>query len=185
MTSRKLTRGLAAAAAVAGLTLAGCGANPGAAAVVDGHRITEGHLAGAVADFAAVTGQPVDTGAMLGTLIVSPIILGVGAEYGVAASDEEAAALLDQQVLVSGTAITDEPYGDGVLDVARIAIVNQGLMASPAGVDAQQQIAERIAAADVEISPRYGDYAEAGAVVPSQFPWIAGGTEVILGDPIG
>lgn len=185
MTSRKLTRGLAAAAAVAGLTLAGCSANPGAAAIVDGHRITEGHLATAVTDFAAVTGQPVDTGAMLGTLIVSPIILDVAAEYGIAASDEEASALLDQQVVVSGTAITDEPYGAGVLDVARIAIVNQGLMATPAGIEAQQQIAERIASADVEVSPRYGSFDPAGAVVPSEFPWIADGSGVVLGDLIG
>lgn len=172
MTSRKLARGIAAAALV-GLTLAGCGANPGAAAVVDGERITESHVAQSVADFSAITGQQVDASAMLSTLIVSPIILDVAEEHGIAASDQEAAALLEQQAVVSGTALPDEDYGEGVLDVARIAIVQQALAAVPAGQEAQVQISERIASADVEVSPRYGEFDPRGSITPSERPWLA------------
>ncbi|WP_331238396.1 hypothetical protein [Georgenia sp. MJ170] len=164
---------MAAATLVAGLTLAGCSGNPGAAAVVDGNEVTESQLAEAVADFAAITGQPVEPTAMLGTLVVGPIIFDVAQEYGVAASDEESAALLDQQIVASGTPLFEEPYSGGVLDVARIAIVNQTLMASPAGAEAQAAIGERIATADVEVSSRYGEFDPRGTVVPTQFDWIA------------
>lgn len=172
VTSRTLTRGAAAAAALLGLTLAGCGANPGAAAVVNGQRITENELAAASADFAAVTGEPVEPAQMLGTLVVVPLILDVAQGLGVAATDDEAADLLDQQAEAVGVTPPEEPYSEGVLDIARLAIVNQTLAASPAGMEAQAEIGAAIAEADVEVSPRYGEYDPSGAVVPTAFPWI-------------
>lgn len=163
---------MTAAALLAALTLGGCAAQPGAAAVVDGQRITENELARAVSDFAAVTGQQVDGATMLGTLVVAPLLIEVGAANGVGASVDEATALLDQQAEVSGLTAPEDGYGPGVIQVAQMTIVSQGLNASPAGAAAAQEINERVAQADVEVSPRYGEFDPSGQIVPQPLPWI-------------
>lgn len=126
MTSTTLRRGLAAVAVLSGLVVSGCGTHPGAAAVVDGQRISENEVARAIEDFTAVTGQPVDAPMMLGTLIVAPIMVEVAAQHGVAASDAEAAALLDEQAEFNDREAPDD-YSQGVLQVATMTIVQQGL----------------------------------------------------------
>lgn len=174
MTSTRLKRGLAAAAVVAGLVLGGCSAQPGAAAVVDGQRISENEVAQAVADFTAITGQPVDAPTMLGTLIVAPILLGAAAENGVAASRAEAIALLDQQAAALERPVPEDGYGDGVIKVAQMTIVNQGLQAVPDAQSVIMDINQRVATADVEVSPRYGQFDPAVAAVTAEaLPWIA------------
>ncbi|MBD8062542.1 hypothetical protein [Oceanitalea stevensii] len=173
MTSTRLSRGIAAATLLTALALGGCSAHPGAAAVVDGERITEAELARAVSDFAAVTGQQVDSVAMLGTLVVAPVLIEVGAEHGVGASEDEAVALLDQQAEVSGLTAPEDGYGSGVIDVARMTLVNQRLAAAPEGAAATQAITERISEAEVEVSPRYGEFDPSGQIVPQALPWIA------------
>lgn len=173
MTMTRLSRGIAAAAVLAGFALAGCGAQPGAAAVVDGERITESELARAVEDFAAVTGQQVEAAMMLGTLVVAPSLIEVGAEYGVGASDDEAAALLDRQAEMAGLPVPEGGYGEGVLRVAKMTIVNQGLSSSPDGARAAEEINEQISQIDVEVSPRYGEFDPSGQIVQEPLPWIA------------
>ena len=112
MTSRTLRRGLAAVAVLTGLAVSGCGAHPGAAAVVNGERISENEVARAIEDFTMVTGQPVDAPMMLGTLIVAPIMVDVAAGHGIAASDAEAAALLERHGfrILSRGAFYDPPF---------------------------------------------------------------------------
>lgn len=176
MTSTRLSRGIAAAALLTALALGGCSANPGAAAVVNGERITEAELSRAVSDFAAVTGQQVEPGAMLGTLVVAPVLLEVGSEHGVAASEDEAVALLDQQAEAAGLTAPEDGYGSGVIDVAQMTLVNQRLASAPAGAEAAQAISERISEADVEISPRYGEFDPSGQIAPQSLPWIATAT---------
>ncbi|MCM3662429.1 hypothetical protein M3148_15725 [Georgenia satyanarayanai] len=173
MTSTRLSRGIAAATLLAALALGGCSAHPGAAAVVDGERITEAELARAVSDFAAVTGQEVDSVAMLGTLVVAPVLIEVGAEHGVGASEDEAVALLDQQAEVAGLTTPKDGYGSGVIDVARMTLINQRLAQAPEGAAAAQAITERISEAEVEVSPRYGEFDPSGQIVPQALPWIA------------
>lgn len=173
MTSTRLSRGIAAAALLTALALGGCSANPGAAAVVDGQRITEAELQQAVSDFAAVTGQQVDPVAMLGTLVVAPVLIEVGAEHGLAASEDEAIALLDRQAEAAGLTAPEDGYGSGVISVAQMTLVNQSLAAAPEGAAAAQEITERISSADVEVSPRYGEFDPSGQIVPQALPWIA------------
>lgn len=174
--STRRKRGLATAAVVLGLVLGGCAAQPGAAAVVDGQRIGENQVARAVADFTAVTGQPVDTQAMLSTLIIAPILLDVAAQGGVAASDAEAVALLDGQAQALGRTAPEEGYGEGVIQVAKMTIVNQGLMTAPNAQELVGQVNERVAQADIEVSPRYGDFdPNIGQIVTEPLPWIAPG----------
>ncbi len=170
MTSTR--RSIAAAALLAGLVLGGCSAQPGAAAVVNGERISENELDRALIDFAAVTGQEVEPAAMLGTLVVAPVILQAAADHGVAASDDEAAELLDRQAELAGLT-PPESYGHGVLQVAKMTVVNQDMAASPAGAEAIQAVNEGIAQAEIEVSPRYGEFdATTGQVLPQQLPWI-------------
>lgn len=177
MTSTRLSRGIAAAGLVAALALGGCGAHPGSAAVVDGERISESDLDRAVADFAAVTGQQIDSPTMLSTLVVAPMILDVAAEYGVAASDDEASALLDRQAEASGLPVPEDGYGSGVLQIAKMTIVNQTMSVSPDGNAAMGDVNTRITEADVEINPRYGEFDPSGQVVPQALPWIEVGQE--------
>lgn len=172
MTMTRLSRGIAAAAVLAGLALGGCSAQPGAAAVVDGERITENELARAVEDFAAVTGQQVEAAVMLGTLVVAPSLIEVGAEHGVGASEEEAATLLDRQAEMAGLPVPDG-YGDGVLQVARMTIVQQGLSTAPDASVAAEKINERVSQIDVDVSPRYGEFDPSGQIVQEPLPWIA------------
>ncbi|WP_413451177.1 hypothetical protein AA0Y32_00045 [Georgenia phoenicis] len=173
MTSTRLSRGIAAAALLTALTLGGCSANPGAAAVVDGERITETELQRAVSDFAAVTGQQVDAAAMLGTLVVAPVLIEVGSSFGIGASEDEAVALLDQQAEAAGLTAPEDGYGSGVIDVALMTLVNQRLATAPDGSRAAEEINERISQAVVEVSPRYGDFDPSGQIVPQTLPWIA------------
>jgi len=175
VTSTRLSRGIAAAALLAGLALGGCSANPGAAAVVDGQRISEEELARTVADFSTVVGQPVEARQLLGTLIVAPAILEVAADYGVAASDEEAAQLLDGQLEAAGETPPEE-YSDGVIQVAKVVIVNQQMMMAPDANAAIEEVNARIAEADIEVSPRYGEFdPAAGEVLADELPWIVSG----------
>ena len=121
-----------------------------------------------------VTGQPVDAPMMLGTLIVAPIMVDVAAGHGIAASDAEAAALLDQQAELNDREAPEE-YSDGVLQVATMTLVNQGLSqaSDPQGVI--DEINERVDNADVEVSPRYGNFDPSGQIVAEPLPWIAPG----------
>ncbi len=176
MTSTRLSRGIAAAALLAGLALGGCSAQPGAAAVVDGQRISEGELSRTVSDFSAVVGQPVEARQLLGTLIVAPMILDVAADYGVAASDDEAAQLLDAQLEASGQTAPEEGYSDGLLQVAKVVIVNQEMSMAPDATIAVEEVNTRIAEADIEVSPRYGEFdPTTGEVLADELPWIVSG----------
>ncbi|HLS74366.1 MAG TPA: hypothetical protein VK046_11385 [Actinomycetaceae bacterium] len=172
MTSTTLRRGLAAVAVLAGLVVSGCGAHPGAAAVVNGERISENEVARAIEDFTTVTGQPVDAPMMLGTLIVAPIMVDVAAEHGVAASDAEAAALLDQQAELNNLE-APEDYSDGVLQVARMTLINQGLSQASDPQAVVDEINQRVDNADVEVSPRYGNFDPSGQIIAEPLPWIA------------
>jgi len=140
--------------------------------VVNGERISENEVARAIEDFTTVTGQPVDAPMMLGTLIVAPIMVDVAAEHGVAASDAEAAALLDQQAELNNLE-APEDYSDGVLQVARMTLINQGLSQASDPQAVVDEINQRVDNADVEVSPRYGNFDPSGQIIAEPLPWIA------------
>lgn len=171
MTSKRLGRGIAAATLLAGLTLSGCSAHPGAAAVVDGEQISQHEVSRAVTDFAAVTGQQVDAAAMLSTLIVAPVLIEVGAQHDLAVSDEEAVDLLDRQAESTGTTAPEDGYGDGVIQLAKMTLVNSNLSALPNAAQVVEEVNARIMGADVEVSPRYGEF-DGGSITPEALPWI-------------
>lgn len=176
----------AAVLAAAGVAVAGCAAQPGAAAVIDGQVLSETYLADAVSDYEDLLGQPVPAGDMLSTLLVIPTLLEVGAEQGIGASREEAVELLDMQAEQTGVTPPADGYAEGLVDVAQLQLVNGQIGESPAGAEVMDELWQRIEAADVEVSPRYGSFelepGAGGAIVPQSFPWLAE-TEPVQVDP--
>ncbi|MEE6273122.1 hypothetical protein [Georgenia wangjunii] len=174
MASRTFPRGARALAgvALAGAALAGCSANPGAAAVVDGERISEAFLSEAVRDFELVTGQPTSAAAMISTLAVMPPILAVAEEAGIAVSTEQGAQLLDAQIEQAGGTPPAEGYGEGVIQIAQMTLVNQQIQTSPDAMMISEEIARRVSEADIELNPRYGELTADGQLTAPSYPWL-------------
>lgn len=164
-------RKIAAAVVLAGIVGAGCSAQPGAAAVVDGERITEENLDATITDFQDVTGEPAEPAAMLGTLVVVPTLLDVGAEHGIAVSEQQATELLDAQAEQTGGEASD-PYADGAIQLAQMTLVQQEITELPDGQDVLEKAMGRIDEADIKVSPRYGEFQENGEVTPIDYPWL-------------
>ncbi|UFU07421.1 hypothetical protein [Ruania halotolerans] len=176
MTSRT-RRILAPATAVlsAALLAAGCAGQPGAAAVVDGEAITEGELSETTAALAPFLNADVGPNVMLATMIQAPVFLGVAAEHGVAASEDETEAYLDE---LSAQAQVEVPqdYPAGAIEVARFLIVSGELSQSPDAQAIGEAVNEEMAELEVEVSPRYGTWdptlAQGSAVAPAQPEWL-------------
>lgn len=162
--------------AVVGMVVAGCSAHPGAAAVVDGQEISESHLAEAVRDFELVTGQAPEAVAMLSTLVVAPTILEAASEFGIGVSEQQAVELLDAQVEAGGRTPPADGYADGVVQVAQMTLLSQQVQSSPDAGEINDRIAERIAEADVEVNPRYGEITPDGQIQPASYPWLTTAT---------
>ncbi|MBF0688965.1 MAG: hypothetical protein IR158_14515 [Cellulomonas sp.] len=176
MTVRR-TRGrgrVVAAVVAAGGLLAGCSGQPGAAAVVDGRTITTAELAATQEELA-----PIFAGAraqdVLGVLITEPFALEVAADEGVGVNDEEARELLRT---VSVQALGEEEgsareFGPGSLAVARYSLATAALQDLPGAQAAADRYQERVAAADIEVNPRFGEFTEGLVVAPPTTPsWV-------------
>lgn len=174
------TRGrvLVATVLATGGLLAGCSGQPGAAAVVDGRTITTAELAVAYEELA-----PLFNGAraqdVLGVLITEPYAVEVAQEAGTGVNDAEALALLRsvaERALGEDAGATAE-FGPGALAVGRYSLAASALQEDPAAVTAYQ---DRVAAADIEVNPRYGAFTDDLQVAPPATPsWVvpAGGRD--------
>ncbi|GIG38650.1 hypothetical protein [Cellulomonas phragmiteti] len=171
------TRGrvrVVAAAVVVGGVLAGCAGQPGAAAVVDGRTITTAELATAYEQL-----TPIFNGAgpqdVLGVLITEPFAAQVAADEGVGVNDEQAMALLRQ---VAVQAVGEErgaalEFGPGAIAVARYSLAASALQDLPDAQGAAEAYQERVAAADIEVNPRYGEFTDDLVVAPPAAPsWV-------------
>ncbi|WP_066584951.1 hypothetical protein [Cellulomonas timonensis] len=158
----------AAGLAVAGL-LAGCSGQPGAAAVVDGEEISASELQDTVAEIGPFL-QGSSPLSVLTVLVQTPAVDRVAAEYGVAASNEDADALLDQLAAQSGMA--DASFGKGARAVARFSLEITALQALPNASEALVQLTEEVADADLEISPRYAEVVGENEIVAPVRDWL-------------
>jgi hypothetical protein len=180
---RRPARREAVAVALAALALAGCSAESGAAAVVDGTAIPVADVHTAAAELGRHLPEPPSPSSVLAVLVAEPTVVRVAGEHGVVASDQQVQELLDQisQPREQGqgdseAAPSDEPateFSEPSAAVARFSILEDGLQALP---DAQQVQAELIAeldALDVEVNPRFGtlDFTT-GGIAPVQHPWL-------------
>ena len=168
--------GIAASLTAAGLALTACAGQPGAAAVVDGERISENEVARTLEIWQPLLQNPLTPAAMLAPMIQAPVLLDVAADHGIGASVEDAEQYLDDRAEQAQVSPPEE-YPDGAIEVARMQIVVEVLNGGT--VDPQQisaDLTERISGLDVELSPRYGEWdpaAEDGSFISPTTPeWI-------------
>lgn len=165
---------MVAAVVAAGGLLAGCSGQPGAAAVVDGRTITTAELAETHEQLA-----PIYNGAraqdVLGVLITEPFAAEVAAEAGVGVNDEQALALLRT---VAVQALGEEKgaeleFGPGAIAIGRYSLATSALQDLDDPQAAATDYQERVAAADIEVNPRFGDFTDALVVAPPTTPsWV-------------
>ena len=165
---------MVAVAVVAGGLLAGCAGQPGTAAVVDGRAITTAELATAYEQL-----EPIFNGAgaqdVLGVLITEPFAAQVAAEKGVGVNDDEALELLRSVAVQSlgeekGKALE---FGPGAIAVGRYSLAASALQGLEDAQAAAEDYQGRVAAADIEVNPRFGEFTDDLVVAPPAAPsWV-------------
>ena len=178
---------MVAVAVVAGGLLAGCAGQPGTAAVVDGRAITTAELATAYEQL-----EPIFNGAgaqdVLGVLITEPFAAEVASEQGVGVNDEQALELLRSVAVQSlgeekGRALQ---FGPGAIAVGRYSLAASALQGLPDAQAAAEEYQGRVAAADIEVNPRFGEFTDDLVVAPPTPPsWIVpdGGRDAPASEP--
>lgn len=171
---RTRRRVLAAAAVVAGVALAGCSTHPGDAAVVDGRAISTAELATTYEQL-----LPIYSGAaaqdVLGVMIAEPFATELAAEQGTGVSDQQARDLLRT---VAERAVGEEEaarmeFGPGALAIGRYSLAAAALQDAPDPQAAVTEYQERVAAADIVVNPRFGEFTDDLVVAPPTPPsWI-------------
>jgi len=153
--------------------LSACAGQPGAAAVVDGTGIPASDLQTALDELGPYV-QGASPAAVLGVLVIEPTVTEMAAEAGVAASDEDAQAFLDD-VVAQTTPDEDPTFSPASLAIARYfaAYTNLSNLSSQAEVTAD--ITERVADLDVEVNPRFGTLGEGNTITaPIPPTWLVG-----------
>ncbi|MFZ0158505.1 MAG: hypothetical protein WAL50_05695 [Kineosporiaceae bacterium] len=130
----------------------GCGSSEaGAAAVVDGRRITVADVQKATSDIQAFTGQQVSQRQVLYFLIIGPRVVDAAASAGIGVSASDARTMLVQKVA--------EPSEPAVAAIRANESVNR---LSQLGEDKSKPIMDGLLAglraADIDVSPRYGTF---------------------------
>lgn len=176
MSRKSRPLGIAASLTAAGLALTACAGQPGAAALVDGQRISENEVAQTVEVWQPLLQDRLSPAAMLAPMIQAPVLLDVAADHGIGVSVEDAEQYLDDRA-EQAQVTPPEEYPDGAVEVARMQIVVELL--NGGSVDAQQistDLTERIGELDVELSPRYGEWDPEAAggsfIAPTTPEWI-------------
>lgn len=174
MSAHRSRRLLPLAAAVVGVALAGCAAQPGTAAEVEGNRITTNDVDVAHREFVEITGQADTTVvAVLNTLMAAQLLPDVASEYGIAYSDEQITDAFEQQATLAGSEVPDGGYADSTLDLGRYLLVLGEVQASPDAQEIAEAFGARMAEADAVVNPRYGEIDENGLITPVAHDWLA------------
>lgn len=169
-TARKRAMVGALVASAAAL-LTACAGQPGAAAVVDGTSIPASDLQTALDELEPYV-QGASPSAVLGVLVVEPTVVQMAADAGVAASDADAQAFLDQ-VVQQSTPDEHPTFGPASLAIARyfVAFTNLSNLSSQEEVTAD--ITKKVADLDVEVNPRFGTLGEDNKITdPTPPKWI-------------
>lgn len=166
---------------VAAGLLAGCSGTPGAAAVVDDRVIRTSDVQVASDELAAL-GQSFDVSAVISVLIQEPTVTAIAQEHGVGVSDSDAVALLDQVAESLGQADgattpdagtgTPETFSDATIAIARYSLASGNLQEADDADAIGEEVAERLAALDVDVNPRFGTADESQNVTAlTSWPW--------------
>lgn len=168
----RLTRRLLAplaGLALAGALIAGCAPSPGAAATVGNDVISESSVATVVAELGPFLSEPLTPSAAIGELVAAPVILDVAAGAGFGSSQDDASATLEALAGQAGREPAE--YSEDTLLVAQSILARSEMQSAPDAADLFDEVETQIAALDVTVSPRYGEWdgRSVVAVVPD---WI-------------
>ncbi|MBL8930001.1 MAG: hypothetical protein JNL54_07760 [Kineosporiaceae bacterium] len=164
-TTRRIA--LVATSLTLALTGAGCSSSTaGAAAVVDGRRISVAEVQQATTDIAAYTGQEVAPSQVLFFLIVGPQLVKAAAANGVGISDAEARQELTTKVA--------EPSDAAIAAIrANESLQQLNGLGEAQGKPAVDAIVAQLKQSDIEVSPRYGRFdTTTVSVVPVEQNWL-------------
>lgn len=166
----RVTRRRAAALLIAGTLLtSACAPEVGAAAVVDGKRIEVSTVQDALADLDDVAEGLTQTD-VVGMLIVAPLWTEIGADHGVGFTNQEVQNTLN--AFLEQMQIEQRDFSQGAIDVLRSDLIVNALLNGPDRDSAIEAIETRLAEADIESNPRYGEFTEQGRVNPTTFDWL-------------
>ncbi len=158
------------AVALAGSLAACSGGQPGAAAVVDGRVVRTTDVDRATRELSGVF-PGLTASAVVTVLVVEPFISAHASEAGIGVSDDQAVDALTTQAEQQGVELTDD-LSPASVAVARYALESSLLQKADDGPAIQQAVAEDVAAADVDVNPRFGTAGEGNVPGPTSYPWL-------------
>lgn len=176
-----MSRTVAASLALAAtLALAGCGiGRAGAAALVDDREISVSDVQQAHEDLVAALGASGEAAAalsqqqVLSWLVYEQAITAEASERGVPVSPDDAVRRLAEETGAEPATELSESARAALRSlVAQVRLTTE--LPPDQAQAAVASLRERMAAADVEVNPRYGRFdPQVLAVVPEEVPWIA------------
>lgn len=158
---------LSGAALTLAVTTAACGsASAGAAAVVDGQRISVSDVQQATQDIQAFAGQQVQQSQVLYFLIIGPSLVKAAAQAGVGVSPDDARTQLVTKVA--------EPSDAAVAAIqANEALSRLTSLPEDKSKPIMDSLIKQIGAADIEVNPRYGGFDSKQVImVPAEQNWL-------------
>ncbi len=166
------TTAIAAVALAAALALGGCSGQAGAAAVVDGEPIAATTVDRTTRELNQLF--QVDARAVLTMLIVSPAYLAEARANGVAKSRDQALGYLTEVIAADpGSTVDVGSFSDATLDIVAFDMAVRELSQLPEAPEIGVRVNEQIAALDVDVNPRFGQFsAEASSILPATPEWI-------------
>jgi hypothetical protein len=169
----------------AAVGVAGCTPTPGAAAVVGDRRIPVSDVQSATVDVLELVGPDVQVGQpqVLSWLVLAPFVLDEAARRGVGVSPDDAR----QQFSADPQRQVADP-SDAAIRAVQSALVISRLRSQLQPEQAQQAadaVLQRVRAAGVQVSPRYGRFELSNFSVQAVRPeWLAGtGTSAATPQP--
>lgn len=173
MSTRKRFGAIIGALAVAGSLAACSGGTPGAAAVVDGREISESEVQTAYQQVGPMLNEQITVATMTSLLVQEPSYTAVGEEFGIAFTDQQLQELYSQTADQLGMD-ADTELNPSALAILRLSAVGGAInqLSQQQVTTASASLSEKLAAADISMSPRYGTVDEFGAYAPTTYPWI-------------
>ena len=174
----------AVAAALAVLALAGCSAESGAAAVVDGRVIPVADVHTATAELRPYLDEP-SPASILAVLVAEPTMARVAGEHGVAVSPQQVRDLLAQassapaaEGLRAAAPPPEGGFSDPSVTVARFTLLQNGLRGLPDAQGVQADLLAELDRLDVDVNPRFGEIDfTTGGLAPVEHPWLVPSAE--------
>ncbi|MGO1174005.1 MAG: hypothetical protein ACTHXO_08625 [Actinomycetaceae bacterium] len=152
-----------------GFLAAGCSANPGTAAVIDGEDLSESTAQEMAAQLSEVFGGEIPTVQAIAVYAQADAVIQASSEAGQSLTEAEVLEQMTTMAAQSGSEAGPEGYLDETVTVAHSQFVASALQAD-------QEVADRFlelsADVELELNPRYGTYDGTQVAAPAH-PWIA------------